>query len=89
LQEVNNALVEHGHERQTAKSLQTAIAANRQSVTLSTTLYQEGLSDILTVLNTESLLLRLEDEYARSQTREWTSLIRLYKALGGGWQTEA
>ncbi len=87
LQEVNSALVDHGHERQTAQSLRTAIAQSQKSVTLSTALYQEGLSDILTVLNTESLLLSVEDEYALSLTREWTSLIRLYKALGGGWQS--
>ncbi len=85
LQEVNTALVDHGHERKTAASLKTAMAESQRSVDLSTALYQEGLSDILTVLNTESRLLTVEDEYARSLTREWTSLIRLYKALGGGW----
>lgn len=89
LQEVNNALVDHGHERATAQLLRAALKASQDSVKLSTTLYQEGLSDILTVLNTESLLLRVEDEYAQTQTREWTSLIRLYKALGGGWQVKS
>ena len=87
LQEVNSALVDHGHERQTAQSLRTAMAESQKSVTLSTALYQEGLSDILTVLNTEALLLNVEDEYALSLTREWTSLIRLYKAMGGGWES--
>lgn len=86
-QEVSTALADHSHERQTARSLKAAIAQSRKSVELSTALYQQGLSDILTVLNTEALLLRVEDEYALSQTREWTSLIRLYKALGGGWTT--
>ena len=65
--------------------MKAAITQSRKSVELSTALYQQGLSDILTVLNTEALLLRVEDEYALSRTREWTSLIRLYKALGGGW----
>ena len=87
LQEVNGALVEHGYERQTALSLDMARKESKTSVQLSTTLYKEGLTDILTVLNTELLLLQLEDEYAISLTREWTSLIRLYKALGGGWET--
>lgn len=84
-QEVSTALADHSHERQTARSLKAAITQSRKSVELSTALYQQGLSDILTVLNTEALLLRVEDEYALSRTREWTSLIRLYKALGGGW----
>ncbi|MGL1931539.1 MAG: efflux transporter outer membrane subunit [Desulfotalea sp.] len=86
LQEVNSALVEHGYERHTARSLQMAKNESKTSVVLSTTLYKEGLTDILTVLNTELLLLQLEDEYSFSLTREWTSLIRLYKALGGGWE---
>ena len=85
LREVNSALVEHGYERQKAQSLRAARRQSQNSVELSTTLYQKGLSDILTVLNTELLLLRVEDEYASSLTREWTSLIRLYKAMGGGW----
>ena len=87
LQEVNSALVDHGHERETAESLRKAVAESRKSVTLSTALYKEGLSDILTVLNTESLLLNVEEAYALSLTREWTSMIRLYKALGGGWKS--
>lgn len=86
LQEVNTALVEHAYERKTSKSLRSAINETRNSVQLSTTLYQEGLSDILTVLNAEALLLSVEEKFVSSQTREWTSLIRLYKALGGGWQ---
>lgn len=88
LQEVENALTEHSHERLTVKSLEKAKAASNDSVELAKILYQEGLSDILTVLNAESLLLQVENDYSLSRTKEWTSLIRLYKALGGGWQNQ-
>ena len=86
LREVESALTEHAHERRTVRSLERAKEASDKSVQLAKTLYQEGLSDILTVLNAESLLLQVENDYSLSRTKEWTSLIRLYKALGGGWQ---
>lgn len=86
LQEVNSALAEHRYLRQTVQALAAAQQQSQTSVELSTTLYQEGLSDILTVLRNELLLLLIEDQYTTSLTQEWTSLIRLYKALGGGWQ---
>lgn len=89
LLEVEGALTEHTHERRTLQSLEKAKEASDKSVQLAKTLYQEGLSDILTVLNAESLLLQVENDYSVSQTREWTSLIRLYKALGGGWQSQS
>jgi len=86
LQDVNSALVSHGYERETAANLYAAVNETENSLKLSRTLYEEGLSDFLSVLNAESLLVLVEDQYAASQTNEWTSLIRLYKALGGGWQ---
>ena len=86
LQDVNSALVSHSYERETASNLLAAARETRNSLDLSMTLYEEGLSDFLSVLNAEALLLLVEDRYTSSQTSEWTSLIRLYKALGGGWQ---
>ncbi len=86
LQDVNSALVSHSYERETASNLLAAARETRNSLDLSMTLYDEGLSDFLSVLNAEALLLLVEDRYTSSQTSEWTSLIRLYKALGGGWQ---
>ena len=34
----------------------------------------------------ERTLLESEDQLARSRTEAATSLIAVYKALGGGWQ---
>lgn len=86
LQEVNSSFVAHGYERETAVNLLAAVDETKKSLSLSKTLYEEGLTDFLSVLNAEALLILVEDRYTASQTNEWTSLIRLYKALGGGWQ---
>jgi multidrug efflux system outer membrane protein len=48
--------------------------------------YENGASDFLQVLDAERTLLESEDRLARSRTEAATSLIAVYKALGGGWE---
>ena len=40
------------------------------------------------MLDAERTVLSSEDDLAQSHTSEVTDLITLYKALGGGWETE-
>jgi predicted small lipoprotein YifL len=47
--------------------------------------YENGASDFLQVLDAERTLLESEDRLARSRTEAATSLIALYKSLGGSW----
>ncbi len=47
--------------------------------------YENGASDFLQVLDAERTLLETEDRLARSRTEAATSLIAVYKSLGGGW----
>jgi outer membrane protein TolC len=41
------------------------------------------------VLDTERSLLNQQDQQVVSQAEITSNLIRLYKALGGGWSAEA
>jgi multidrug efflux system outer membrane protein len=43
--------------------------------------------DFLEVLDSERTQLEAEDRLAQSRTQAATSLIAVYKALGGGWET--
>jgi outer membrane protein TolC len=43
--------------------------------------------DFLSVLDAERTQLQAEDALAQSRTAAATSLIAVYKALGGGWET--
>ena len=43
--------------------------------------------DFLAVLDAERIQLQSEDQLAHSRTEAATSLIAVYKALGGGWET--
>jgi outer membrane protein TolC len=42
----------------------------------------------LNVLETQRTLLVVQDDLARSERTMDQNLVRLYKALGGGWQPE-
>lgn len=86
LEEVENALQTHaaGHERLAAR--RAAAAAAREAAQLTQQLYQSGLADFQKVLETERTRLSAEDSLATAEAALRTSLIGLYKALGGGWQ---
>lgn len=48
--------------------------------------YVGGVSSYLEVLDTERQRLTAEQQLAQARRDVLTSLVQLYKALGGGWQ---
>ena len=73
-------------EQKHGQSLSLAVAADHRAVDLSIRLYQEGMTDFLTVITAQRTLYT--DDSALTQSREnlGTDLVALYKALGGGWE---
>jgi outer membrane protein, multidrug efflux system len=51
-------------------------------------LYSQGQTDFLNVLDAQRSLFASEDALVQSTRATATDLIAVYKALGGGWQTE-
>jgi NodT family efflux transporter outer membrane factor (OMF) lipoprotein len=88
LEEVENALVACGKEEEHHQALAQSEAANRRAVELADERYRSGLVDFLNVLETQRSLLAVQDELARSERTTDQNLVRLYKALGGGWEGE-
>jgi len=85
--DVENALVNYGNEQTRYRSLLQAVAANRRAVELANELYVRGLNDFLNVLDAQRALYVTETELAQSEATMASNLVALYKALGGGWQT--
>ena len=85
-EEVDNALVSYDRQRQRRVHLAEQVAANRRAVELSQQRYMGGDVDFQRVLDSERSLLEAEDQLAASDATVATSLIQLYRALGGGWQ---
>jgi NodT family efflux transporter outer membrane factor (OMF) lipoprotein len=89
LEEVENALTAYAaaHERVAAR--RAAADAARNAAQLARNLYESGLTDFQKVLETERTRLSTEDSLATAEATVLSSLIKLYKALGGGWQVAA
>jgi len=88
LEDVENALVAYANEQVRYRALSAAVAANRHSLELASERYRSGLTDFLNVLDAQRSLYQAEDQLANSQSSVSVSLVSLYKALGGGWETE-
>lgn len=75
----------YAQEQQRRQALTEAMHAAQRAVNLARAAYTSGLSDFLNVLEAERSLLSLQDQLAQSEGQVTSNLIRLYKALGGGW----
>lgn len=89
LTEVENALAAYTRERVRRRSLETATRAAGQAAELAEAQYVAGLASFTTVLDTQRSLLSLQDQLAQSRGAITADLVRLYKALGGGWNSHA
>ncbi len=86
LEETENALVTHARDRDRLVHAADAAQASQTAARLARTRYEGGIIDFLEVLDTERTQLEAEDRLAQSRTEAATSLIAVYKALGGGWE---
>ena len=60
----------------------------RETARIAQGAYREGGTDLLRLLDAERVLLQSQDSLAASETRTATSLVSIYKALGGGWESD-
>lgn len=89
LEEVENALVTYAQEQRRRDNLREATQAAQAAVELARHKYQAGLTDFSNVLDAERSLLSFQDQLNQSNGAVTSNLIRLYKALGGGWTSMA
>jgi outer membrane protein, multidrug efflux system len=88
LQEVEDALAALKGDSERLERLRAASSAAANAELLARQRYQSGLIDFSTVLTTQRSLLSLQDSVASAQADLSTDHVRLYKALGGGWQPD-
>jgi multidrug efflux system outer membrane protein len=84
--DVADQLVAIRRLRESRVEMERLVAALRQSVSLSTSRYENGLSSYFEVLDAQRRLLPAQIELARTKRDQYVALVRLYRALGGGWQ---
>ncbi|MFH1076654.1 MAG: multidrug efflux RND transporter permease subunit [Pseudomonadota bacterium] len=86
-EEVENAIVSYAKEQRRKESLCSAMNAAQRTCELANDQYQAGLVDFSNVLDAQRALQSFENELAVSKGTIASNLVRLYKALGGGWET--
>lgn len=85
LEEVENALVAYAEVQNRMKALEASTQAAKRAVLLSESQYKAGLTDFTSVLDAQRSLLSFQEQLAQSKGNVMSNLVRLYKALGGGW----
>lgn len=86
LQETEDALVTHARARERLQHAADSARASQTAAQLARARFDGGVVDFLEVLDSERTQLEAEDRLAQSRTQAATSLVAVYKALGGGWQ---
>ncbi|UOA06922.1 efflux transporter outer membrane subunit [Methylobacter sp. S3L5C] len=86
--EVEDALVAYKNEQHRHQALAQAVAASELAVQMADERYSKGLSMFLDVLQTQQALFQAQRNLVDSEAQLSNDLVALYKALGGGWQTE-
>lgn len=84
--DVSDALVGYQKTKEYTVSINLLAETLRDQTMLANARYVGGVSSYLEVLDTERQRLSAEQQLTQAQRDVLTSLVQLYKALGGGWQ---
>ncbi|MCX6991567.1 MAG: efflux transporter outer membrane subunit [Kiritimatiellaeota bacterium] len=89
LEDVENALVAYANEQARRRALEAAVQAGQSAFGLARNQYTSGLVGFQTVLDMQRTLLSVQDQLVVSDAEVTANVIRLYKALGGGWTSHS
>lgn len=85
-EEVENGLVRFLESQEEAKLLTESVNAAKKAVDEAIAQYQGGLTDFNRVAVLQERLVQRQEQLAQSQGEIAFGLVRVYRALGGGWQ---
>jgi NodT family efflux transporter outer membrane factor (OMF) lipoprotein len=88
LQDVENALVALRGDRERLLRLSLAAESASNAALMARQRYDSGLVDFQVVLETQRSQLSTQDSVASTRADLGADHVRLYKALGGGWQPD-
>ena len=87
--DVSDGLIAYQRTREFREKQQQNTQANRDATDLANVRYDGGVTSYLEVLYNEQELFNAELNLAQARRNELLSVVQLYRALGGGWQTES
>lgn len=89
LEETEDALVTYVQTQKQEKQLASAADESLKAYQLAHLRFKDGTENFMNVLDTERRLLEDQRQHVQSQTTTAVALVKLYKALGGGWEVFA
>lgn len=88
-QEVNDALVSIQKLRKLQQTQARLVKTLKDYVHYARESYNSGFTSYLTVIDAENKLFSFETQYVRAQGELLVAMVNIYKAMGGGWITQA
>jgi outer membrane protein, multidrug efflux system len=86
LQEVEDGLTSLHQDALRTAALQESVVANQRALDVDLNSYNHGLMTYITVLTVQLQTVQARQQLAQAQLSQNTDLVKLYKALGGGWE---
>jgi outer membrane protein TolC len=83
LEETENALVNYGEQQQRLVKLNDQARESARASSIARARYREGVADFLALLDAERTQLQAEEAVAQSESQVFTSVVAVYKSLGG------
>ncbi|WP_294090601.1 efflux transporter outer membrane subunit [Sphingomonas sp.] len=88
LEDVENALTALATAQRRQRDFMIAAEASENAALLARSRYRAGLTDVLTLNTAETSLLTAQNGLAQAKSDQAQALVRLYLALGGGWDAD-
>jgi multidrug efflux system outer membrane protein len=85
--EVDDASIAFAKSGEQIVLLSDAVQAAKRSLQIADRQYNEGLVDFQRVLDSQRVLFSEQDQLVASRGSQSQSLIAVYKAMGGGWES--
>src|SRR5690606_32684429 len=86
LEEIKTALGNYSQELKRREILRTSSRASARAASMARERFNAGLDNFIDYLSADNALLQSENALAQSEISAATSLVAIYKALGGGWE---
>ena len=86
LQEVEDGLTSLHEDALRTQSLKETTGANQRALDVELDAYRHGVISYLSTLTVQLQLVQARQQLAQSVLTQSTDLVKLYKALGGGWE---
>jgi NodT family efflux transporter outer membrane factor (OMF) lipoprotein len=86
LQEVEDGLSNLTQDAARVVSLKDTVGADQRAVDVQLNAYRHGVISYITVLTVQLQAAQAREQLVQAEATETTDLVKLYKALGGGWE---